>query len=109
MLPAWILGIAFLGSAIAGAVATEFADESERAAIIGMSAVSPAFRFIRGLPDGTSIGALVFFHGYAFTAVLAGLMSTFLVIRHTRADEELGRAELIGSVPVRRATSLTAT
>ncbi len=109
VLPAWILGIAFLGSAIAGAVATEFADESERAAIIGMSVASPAFRFIRGLPDGTSIGALVFFQGYAFTAVLAGLMSTFLVIRHTRTDEELGRAELVGSVPVRRAASLTAT
>ncbi|MCO4250666.1 hypothetical protein [Pseudarthrobacter raffinosi] len=109
VLPAWILGIAFLGFAIAGAVATEFADESERAAIIGMSVASPAFRFIRGLPDGTSIGALVFFQGYSFTAVLAGLMSTFLVIRHTRTDEELGRAELVGSVPVRRAASLTAT
>ena len=36
-------------------------------------------------------------------------MSTFLVIRHTRMDEELGRAELIGSVPVRRATPITAT
>ena len=49
----------------------------------------------------------MFFQGYAFTAVLAGLMSTFLVIRHTRTDEELGRAELIGSAPIPRAASLT--
>ena len=61
-----------------------------------VAAVSPAFLFMRGLPDGTGIGAVVFFQGYAFTAVLAGLMSTFLVIRHTRTDEELG-AEIVGA------------
>lgn len=109
LLPAWILGIASVGFIIANAVATEFADEASRAAIITVAGASPAFLFIRGLPDGTGIGAVVFFQGYAFTAVLAGLMSTFLVIRHTRTDEELGRAELIGSVPVRRAAPLTAT
>lgn len=109
VLPVWILGIAFLGFAVAQAVSTEFSGEAERAAIIGMSAASPAFRFVRGLPDGTSIGAVVFFQGFAFTAVLAGLMSTFLVIRHTRTDEELGRAELIGAVPVQRAGPLAAT
>lgn len=109
LLPVWILGIAFLGFIIANAVATEFADEASRAAIITVAGASPAFLFVRGLPDGTGIGAVVFFQGYAFTAVLAGLMSTFLVIRHTRTDEELGRAELIGSVPVRRAAPLIAT
>ncbi|MET4147344.1 polyketide antibiotic transporter [Arthrobacter sp. UYCo732] len=109
VLTAGILGIAFLGFAVAGGVATEFADQADRAAIISVAAVSPAFLFVRGLPDGTGIGAVVFFQGYAFTAVLAGLMSTFLVIRHTRTDEELGRAELIGSVPIPRAASMTAT
>jgi ABC-2 type transport system permease protein len=109
VLPVWILGIALLGFAVAGAVATEFADVSDRATIINVAAVSPAFLFIRGLPDGTSIGAVVFFQGYTFTAVLAALMSTFLVIRHTRTDEELGRMELIGSAPVPRSASLTAT
>ncbi|OUM45128.1 ABC transporter permease [Arthrobacter sedimenti] len=109
VLPVWILGIAVLAFAVAGAVATEFADEADRAAIVSMATASPAFLFIRGLPDGTGIGAVVFFQGYAFTAVLAALMSTFLVIRHTRTDEELGRAELIGSVPIPRAASLAAT
>jgi ABC-2 type transport system permease protein len=109
VLPAWILGIAFLGFAVAGAVATEFAGDADRRAIIRVAAASPAFLFIRGLPDGTGIGELVFFQGYTFTAVLAGLMSTFLVIRHTRADEELGRAELVGAAPIAREASLTAT
>lgn len=109
ILPAWILSIAALGFAVAAAVSTEFADEADRAAIINVAAVSPAFLFIRGLPDGTEIGAVVFFQGYAFTAVLAGLMSTFLIIRHTRTDEELGRAELIGAGSVPRAAPLAAT
>ncbi|MEJ1115409.1 polyketide antibiotic transporter [Paenarthrobacter sp. CCNWLY172] len=109
LLPVWILSIAFLGFIIANAVATEFGDEAARTAIITVAGASPAFLFVRGLPDGTTVGAVVFFQGYAFTAVLAGLMSTFLVIRHTRTDEELGRAELIGSVPVRRAAPITAT
>jgi ABC-2 type transport system permease protein len=109
LLPVWILGIALLGFFISSAVVTEFGDEASRRAIITVAGASPAFLFIRGLPDGTSVGAVVFFQGYAFTAVLAGLMSTFLVIRHTRTDEELGRAELIDSTPVGRAAPITAT
>ncbi|WP_026546673.1 ABC transporter permease [Paenarthrobacter nicotinovorans] len=109
LLPVWILGIAFLSYIISSAVSTEFGDEAARRAIITVAGASPAFLFVRGLPDGTSAGAVVFFQGYAFTAVLAGLMSTFLVIRHTRTDEELGRAELVSSTPVGRAAPITAT
>ncbi len=109
VLPIWIAGISLLCFTIAAAVGTEFSDVAERTSIITVAATSPAFLFIRGLPDGISIGAVVFFQGYAFTAVLAGLMSTFLVIRHTRADEELGRSEFIASTPIQRATPLVAT
>lgn len=108
-LPMWIAGIALLSFVTSTAVATQFDDEASRAAILQLAATNPAFLFLRGLPDGTSVGAVVFFQGYAFTAVLAGLMSTFLVVRHTRSDEELGRAELLGAVPLPRAASLGAT
>lgn len=108
-LPVWILGITLLGFATSSAVVTQFGDEAAQSAILTLAASNPAFLFLRGLPDGTGLGAVVFFQGYAFTAVLAGLMSTFLVVRHTRTDEELGRAELLGSVPLPRAASLAAT
>ena len=108
-LPAWILGIAFLGFGTSSAVATQFGDEAAQTSILTLAASNPAFLFVRGLPDGTGAGAVVFFQGYAFTAVLAGLMSTFLLVRHTRTDEELGRAELLGSVPLWRGASLAAT
>ncbi|WP_139005266.1 ABC transporter permease [Arthrobacter crystallopoietes] len=105
----WVLGISVLGLAAATAVGSEFGAEAERAGIIAVAAANPAFLFLRGLPDGAGIGAVVFFQGYAFTAVLAGLMSTFLVIRHTRSEEELGRAELLGSSPIARSAPLAAT
>ncbi|MFJ6356211.1 ABC transporter permease [Pseudarthrobacter oxydans] len=107
--PVWILGITLLSFATSTAVATQFGDEAAQVAILTLAAANPAFLFLRGLPDGTGVGAVVFFQGYAFTAVLAGLMSTLLVVRHTRSDEELGRAELLGSVPIPRAASLAAT
>jgi ABC-2 type transport system permease protein len=108
-LTAWILGIAGLGYAAATAVTTQFAEDTDRAALISVAAASPAFLFLRGLPEGISSGAVTFFQGYSFTAVLAGLMSAFLVVRHTRADEDQGRFELVGSTPVTRVTSLYAT
>ena len=36
-------------------------------------------------------------------------LGTFFVTRHTRADEERGRAELVGAAPIRRTTPLVAT
>lgn len=108
-LPVWVLGITLLSFATSTAVATQFGDEAAQAAILALAASNPAFLFLRGLPDGTGVGPVVFFQGYAFTAVLAGLMSTFLVVRHTRSDEELGRTELLGAVPVPRTASLAAT
>lgn len=108
-LAGWILGIAVLGYAAATAVTTQFGEDNQRGALISVAASSPAFLFLRGLPDGISSGAVTFFQGYSFTAVLAGLMSASLVIRHTRADEDQGRAELVGSAHVTRLTSLYAT
>ncbi len=105
----WLGGIGLLGISVATAITTQFADDAERTAIIQIAAANPAFLFLRGLPDGVSLGAVAFFQGFAFTAVLAGLMSTFLVVRHTRADEEAGRAELLGATPIARSTMLAAT
>lgn len=108
LLPVWIFAIGLLGFVTTTAVSREFGDEGERSVIIAVAAANPAFLFLRGLPDGVDVGAVTFFQGYAFTAVLAGLMSTFLVVRHTRADEELGRAELIASAALPRTASLLA-
>ncbi len=55
-----------------------------------------------------SIGGQVMWQSAAFGAVLAGLMSMFLVGRHTRVEEESGRDELLRASAVSRHASLTA-
>ncbi|XAZ31607.1 hypothetical protein AAHB34_00875 [Paenarthrobacter ureafaciens] len=62
-LAVWIGGIAGLGFAAATAISTQFGADNERAALITVAAASPAFLFLRGLPDGISTGAVTFFSG----------------------------------------------
>ncbi|KGM13595.1 polyketide antibiotic transporter [Cellulomonas bogoriensis 69B4 = DSM 16987] len=60
-----------------------------------------------GLEDYT-FGVMVSNELLGMLAVAAALMSVFLVVRHTRADEETGRAELLRAAVVGRYTLLTA-
>lgn len=53
-------------------------------------------------------GGQVTWQAAAFGAVCAGLMSMFLVGRHTRAEEESGRDELLRAAPVGRYAPMTA-
>ena len=55
-----------------------------------------------------SIGGEVVFEIFAFVAIVVALMNMFLVGRHTRADEETGRAELLRSARVGRRAPLAA-
>ncbi|WP_433364051.1 ABC transporter permease [Actinoplanes sp. CA-142083] len=55
-----------------------------------------------------SIGGEIVFEIFAFASIVVALMSMFLVGRHTRADEESGRAELIRSARVGRHAPLAA-
>lgn len=55
-----------------------------------------------------TVGGQVAWQASAFGAVLAGLMSMFLVGRHTRAEEEYGRDELVRAGEVGRYAPLAA-
>jgi len=91
----WIPGIGLLGLFSASAVATTFGDAAGRASILRLAIANPGLLMLRGLPQGYGLGPFVFFQIFAFLALLAGLMSTFLAVRHTRAEEESLRAELV--------------
>jgi ABC-2 type transport system permease protein len=55
-----------------------------------------------------TLGGQVAWQSAAFGAVVAGLMSMLIVGRHTRAEEESGRGELVRSGALGRLTPLTA-
>lgn len=107
-LPLWIGGSAVLVAAAAATVFDEFPTEADRIAALESVGGSPAVLLMRGIPVGTSVGALVNFRNFATAMVLAGLMSTFAMVRHTRQNEETGRAEMIGAGSVGRYALLTA-
>jgi len=73
----------------------------ENPAMIAM--VGPAYS--TGHP---TFGALYFNVMYVFTALTVGIMNIFLVVRHTRADEEKGRYEVLRSLPLGRLANINA-
>jgi ABC-2 type transport system permease protein len=105
----WIVGTAALALMATTAVTTTFGDTAEREGILRLTMVAPAILVFRGTPDGAEEGQFAFFLIFAFLALLAGLMSTFLAVRHTRGDEEAGRAELVAATPASRVLPTTAT
>jgi len=108
-LPIWIAATALMAYAGAAGVAVEFPTEELRAQVVSLAAATPSLLALRGIADGASLGSYVYFQVFTYLALLAGLMSTFFVVRHTRADEERGRLELIASAPVHRTAPLGAT
>ncbi|HUC58245.1 MAG TPA: ABC transporter permease [Streptosporangiaceae bacterium] len=65
-----------------------------------------AFLSLYGPLYGDSLGSVSAWRVSAVLSVVGSLFSIFVVIRHTRADEESGRLELTGSEPVGRHAAL---
>lgn len=81
--------------------------EFERAAVVAED--NAAFVAMAGPARALdTVGGQVFWQSSAFGAIVVGLLSMFLVGRHTRADEESGRDELIRSAAIGRHAPLAA-
>ncbi len=105
----WLLLFALLEVVGHAAVTETYGSEAERASVIKLVIMTPAILMLRGTPQGTQVDAFQYFLLFGFLGLMIGLMMTFLAVRHTRADEEAGRAELIGSTPAGRIAPLLAT
>ncbi|MDR5701436.1 ABC transporter permease [Agromyces aerolatus] len=105
----WCVGVGVLAFAAANAALDAFGDVEERRQILGVAIASRTILVFRGLPNGVDEGAFVFFLLFAWLALMGGLMSTFLAVRHTRMEEEQGRAEFVASTPAGRALPTVAT
>nr|MDT0657022.1 anibiotic ABC transporter [Micromonospora sp. DSM 115978] len=105
---AWVAGLPAVAAATAGSVAGLYATEQDRLGYATTTAASAVARAFNGPSSGPSLGAVVTAESYTFLAVLAALLSTFTVVRHTRQNEETGRAEILGSAAVGRHAQLAA-
>lgn len=107
-LPLWLLSFVAMSCIIAFAFTGLYQNDAERQAMAetmrnpAMTAmVGPGY----GL-DNYTIGAMLSHEMLLMTAVVVGLMNILLLSRHTRADEEDGRLEMIRSLPVGRLSNL---
>ncbi|GAB3046887.1 ABC transporter permease [Virgibacillus ainsalahensis] len=109
-IPLWLIGITFFTLIVPIAFADLYPSEQDR---VGMAQTmeNPAMTAMVGPADlnNYTIGVMSAHQMLLFTAIVAGLMSILLVSRHTRADEEDGRIEMIRSLPVGRLSNLNAT
>ncbi|MBU4464427.1 MAG: polyketide antibiotic transporter [Actinobacteria bacterium] len=105
----WIGGTAMLAYATVAGVQQSYGTQSDREALLATAIANPVIMLFRGLPSGAELGAFMLFLIFPFLAMLAAFMSTFLAVRHTRGDEEVGRAELVAATPAARTTPLLTT
>lgn len=109
VLPAWILGFAGMAYSSAAATAGIYPDEAQRVSAAEALNASTALVALYGpIYDPTSVGALSLFKMTAFGAALTSVLMVFVVIRHTRADEESGRLELMAAGQLGRYAPLAA-
>ncbi|MET8545783.1 hypothetical protein ABZW03_34880 [Kitasatospora sp. NPDC004799] len=109
-LSAWVLGLWLTTLATADSVRTVYPTAADRASIAHGSD-NPAMLALSGpahyLADYTW-GAMLGHRLLGLLAVLTALLSVLTVTRHTRAEEESGRAELVRSAAVGRHAPLAA-
>src|SRR5947209_5484025 len=108
VLPLWVLLLSTpLASVYIGSIEKVYPDQAARAGFAASIMASPAQRALYGNIYNDSLGATGIWKAGMFH-LLIGVAVILTVIRHTRADEETGRAELIDSTAVGRYASLTA-
>ena len=106
----WVLAGTLLYWSQAISVAGLYATQAEFDRAAALMESNPALVAMAGPARAlNTVGGQVAWQSTAFGAILAGLMAMFLVGRHTRAEEETGRDELLRAGAIGRRATTTAT
>ncbi len=104
----WITALAGVTILTAFAFGNLYPDSESRLVLSAGIRANPAVIALTGPPFNlSSVGGLTSWRVGGFGAVLAALMSVLTLVRHTRAEEESGRLELISAGAVGRLAPLT--
>ena len=104
----WILILTAFSAGLAPGLAEMFPDPGERAqfaATLDNPVMVAMMGPVYGM-DNYTVGAMYSTMILLWIMIAVGIMNIFLVVRHTRADEEKGRAEVVRSLPVGRMANL---
>ncbi len=109
LLPAWLLGLAAMASFSVLATKDLYpTEQSLLAAARTINATASLVALYGKVYDPSSIGALSLIKLTAFGAALIAVLFVFITVRHTRAEEEAGRLELVSAGVVGRFAPLAA-
>jgi ABC-2 type transport system permease protein len=107
MLPLWVLLLALLPVSQAAAIDRLYSTPAQLRDLYQTVVGTPGLLAMLGPVFGATLGAITVWRA-GIIYVIVGLASLLTVIRHTRADEEAGRRELLGSSVVGRNAPLAA-
>lgn len=96
-IPVWVAALAFGAIATANSFAELYATPASRAASAA-TMNTPAGLAMTGPQEylaDYNFGAMMGHQMLGFMGIMVGLMSVLVLVRHTRAEEETGRAELV--------------
>jgi ABC-2 type transport system permease protein len=109
MIPIWLVGFVLSASSAASAVVKLYPKGPELVkASEQFNSVSAIVALYGKIYDPSNPGGLALVKLGGLGSVFVALMSILLVVRHTRAEEETGRQELLGATVVGRRAPLTA-
>jgi ABC-2 type transport system permease protein len=109
LLPGWALGFAAMAGFSASATTDLYPDVPGRVEAANVVNATPALVALYGrVYDPTSLGALALFKMTAFGAAMIGVLMVVVTVRHSRAEEESNRLELLGAGVVGRDAPLAA-
>nr|MDT0660550.1 ABC transporter permease [Micromonospora sp. DSM 115978] len=106
LLPLWLL-LVLIPTSVVSSLNELYPTAADRSEFAADMESNSALMVLYGRLYGDSLGELVAWRA-GFFPVVFGLFIMLLVIRHTRAEEESGRRELLGSTAVGRHASLAA-
>lgn len=109
--PVWIAAVVGLVAASAASVVGLYRTPAELADYAVLAQADPALKAFAGPGyglDEPTLGAVMMNEVEIYTFIAVALMCVFLLIRHTRAEEETDRAELVRAAGVGRLAILAA-
>ncbi|HEX7305235.1 ABC transporter permease [Lentzea sp.] len=109
LLPVWVLFLVGVTYSTTTALEELYGSAQSRAQLGVTANANSAFLAMLGpLHDWSSLGGLVVWRWGVFSGLFIAIMALLVVTRHTRAEEEAGRTELISAAVVGRHAPLAA-
>lgn len=111
-IPVWLAALGLVQLSGPATYVAQFPTAADRADNAAVMRDNPALRAFtgpgHGLAGDYTYGAMMGNEYLGLMLIFVALMSVLIVVRHTRTEEEAGRAELVRSTPVGRYAYLTA-